>query len=76
VLLDLNLPGVDGIATCRAIRAISDVPIMIVSIRDSEQDQTAARAAGADDYVTMAFNFNLLARHISAVRLRRSGFHF
>ena len=76
VLLDLNLPGLGGIDTCRAIRAISDVPIIIVSIRDSETDKAAAREAGADDYITKPFKFDLLSHRIGAVTYRRSGFHF
>jgi len=76
VLLDLNLPGCDGVETCRAIRVFSDVPIIVVSIRDSEKDKAEARQAGADDYITKPFNFDALSRRISAARLRRSGFHF
>jgi two-component system, OmpR family, KDP operon response regulator KdpE len=49
VLLDMNLPGRDGLATCRAIRAGSGVPIIIVSIRSSERDKVAVLKAGADD---------------------------
>ncbi|HVP54093.1 MAG TPA: response regulator [Candidatus Eisenbacteria bacterium] len=76
VLLDLNLPGLDGIDTCRAIRANSDVPIIVVSIRDSEGDKAAARQAGADDYLTKPFNFRRLAQRIWSVSLRKSGFRF
>jgi two-component system, OmpR family, KDP operon response regulator KdpE len=41
VLLDLNLPGLDGIKTCRAIRAISEIPIIVVSVRGSERDKVS-----------------------------------
>ncbi len=67
ILLDLNLPGLDGIATCRAIRASSQVPIVVVSIRDSEGDKSAAREAGADDYVTKPFRIEELLAHIDAL---------
>jgi two-component system, OmpR family, KDP operon response regulator KdpE len=67
VLLDLNMPGLDGIATCRAIRQSSQIPIVIVSIRDSQKDRTAAREAGADDYVTKPFSLDDLLRHIARV---------
>ncbi len=74
VLLDLNLPGMDGIATCRAIRADSEVPIIVVSIRDSEKDKAAARGAGADDYITKPFGFDQLLTRIREVSRRKSGF--
>jgi two-component system, OmpR family, KDP operon response regulator KdpE len=67
VLLDLNLPGIDGIDTCRAIRANSDVPVIVVSIRDSEKDRAAAHAAGANDYVTNTFTFDTIVSRIQEV---------
>jgi two-component system KDP operon response regulator KdpE len=67
VLLDLNLPGMDGIDTCRAIRAKSQVPIIVVSIRDSEKDRVAAQEAGADDYITKPFGVETLLSRIKAV---------
>src|SRR5215831_19998759 len=51
VLLDLNMPGMGGLDTCRAIREGSDVPIIVVSVRDSDRDKVEALDAGADDYV-------------------------
>jgi two-component system KDP operon response regulator KdpE len=67
VLLDLNLPGLDGIDTCRAIRKKSGVPIIVVSIRDSEKDKAAAREAGADDYITKPFGVDELLSRIDIV---------
>jgi two-component system, OmpR family, KDP operon response regulator KdpE len=67
VLLDLNLPGIDGIDTCRAIRTNSDVPVIVVSIRDSEQDRAAALDAGANDYVTKPFSFDTILSRIQAM---------
>ena len=64
VLLDLNLPGRDGIDTCRAIRSISGAPVIVVSIRDSETDRAAALAAGANTYVTKPFSFDAILSRI------------
>src|SRR5439155_8887207 len=55
VLLDLNMPGIGGLETCRAIRSGSDVPIIILSVRNAERDKVEALDAGADDYVTKPF---------------------
>jgi two-component system, OmpR family, KDP operon response regulator KdpE len=71
ILLDLNLPGLDGFATCRAIRACSQIPIVVVSIKDSEKDKSAARQAGADDYITKPFRFDELLLRIRAVTLTK-----
>jgi len=72
VLLDLNIPGLGGMATCRAIRAHSEVPIIVVSIRNSEHDKVAALNAGADDYVTKPFGVPELLARVEAVARRRS----
>lgn len=69
VLLDMNLPGIDGLETCRAFRAGSDVPVIILSVRNTEKDKVAALDAGADDYVTKPFGIEeLLARIRAAMR--------
>ena len=73
VLLDLNLPGMGGMATCRAIRAASGVPIIIVSIRSSEQDKVAALQVGADDYITKPFGMHELLARVQAVTRRKPG---
>jgi two-component system KDP operon response regulator KdpE len=73
VLLDLNMPGMGGLETCRALRAGWDVPIIVVSVRDGERDKIEALDAGADDYVTKPFSFDELMARIRAA-LRRSGF--
>ena len=73
VLLDMNMLGMGGLATCRAIRNGWDMPVIVVSVRDSERDKVEALDAGADDFVTKPFGFDeLLARIRSA--LRRTGF--
>jgi two-component system KDP operon response regulator KdpE len=69
VLLDLNLPGIGGIEACRTIRAGSEVPIIVLSVRDSEKDKVEALDAGADDYVSKPFSMEeLLARIRAALR--------
>ena len=69
VLLDLNMPGMGGLETCRALRADSDIPVIILSVRNSEKDKVAALDAGADDYVTKPFSIEeLLARIRAALR--------
>jgi two-component system, OmpR family, KDP operon response regulator KdpE len=67
VLLDLNLPGIDGIDTCRAIRANSDVPVIVISIRDSDKDRATAQAAGANGYVTKPFSIDTILSRMQAV---------
>lgn len=69
ILLDMNMSGMGGIATCREIRSISDIAIVMLTVRDSEKDKVAALDAGADDYVTKPFSTpELLARIRAALR--------
>jgi two-component system KDP operon response regulator KdpE len=69
VLLDMNMPGMGGIETCRSIRGGSEVAIIMLTVRDSEQDKVAALDAGADDYITKPFSTpELLARIRAALR--------
>jgi two-component system, OmpR family, KDP operon response regulator KdpE len=69
ILLDLNMPGIGGLETCRAIRETSDVPIIVLSVRNTEHDKVDALDAGADDYVTKPFGIQeLLARIRAAMR--------
>ena len=71
VLLDMNMPGMGGLETCRAIRGGSDMPVIILSVRNTEKDKVAALDAGADDYVTKPFSIEELLARIRAA-LRRS----
>jgi DNA-binding response OmpR family regulator len=71
VLLDLGLPGIDGIEVCRRIRAISDVPVIMLTARDAEVDKIVGLEMGADDYVTKPFSPRELVARVRAV-LRRS----
>jgi two-component system KDP operon response regulator KdpE len=69
ILLDMNLPEMDGLATCRELRAGSDVPILMLTVRDAEKDKVRALDAGADDYVVKPFGIEeLLARIRAALR--------
>ncbi len=69
VLLDMNMPGIDGLETCRAIREGSEIAIIMLTVRDNESDTVAALDAGADDYITKPFTTpELLARIRAALR--------
>ena len=72
IVLDLNLPGISGLETCREIRAVSDVPIIMLTVRNSERDKVQALDAGADDYVVKPFGVEELMARIRAA-LRRAG---
>jgi two-component system response regulator RegX3 len=71
VILDLMLPEVSGLDVCRAIRAESDVPIIMVTAKDSEADKVAGLELGADDYVTKPFSVRELVSRVRA-NLRRA----
>ena len=71
VLLDMNMPGVGGVAACREIRGQSEIPIIMLTVRDTEADKIEALDAGADDYVTKPFSTGELLARIRAA-LRRS----
>ena len=69
VILDLGLPGIDGIEVIRGLRGWSTVPIIVLSVREAERDKVAALDAGADDYITKPFGMDeLLARLRAALR--------
>ncbi len=69
VLLDMNMPGMDGLEACRAIRSHSEIGIIMLTVRDTESDKVDALDAGADDYVTKPYNPpELLARIRAALR--------
>jgi two-component system, OmpR family, KDP operon response regulator KdpE len=69
VLLDMNMPGMGGLETCRAIRGQSDIAIIMLTVRDSESDKVDALDAGADDYITKPYQTpELLARIRAALR--------
>jgi two-component system, OmpR family, KDP operon response regulator KdpE len=69
IILDMNMPGIGGVETCRALRSGSDVAIIMLTVRDGEQDKVQALDAGADDYVTKPFSFpEFLARIRATLR--------
>src|SRR5512139_4112874 len=71
ILLDLGLPDMDGTDVTSRLREWTDVPIIVISVRDGEQDKVAALDAGADDYLTKPFGTSELLARIR-VALRRS----
>ena len=72
VLLDLMLPGLPGTEVCRRLRQISNVPVIMVSAKDTEVDKVVGLELGADDYVTKPYSTRELVARIRAV-LRRHG---
>ena len=70
ILLDINLPFYDGYYVCRAIREKSEVPIIVVTSRDSEMDELMSINLGADDFVTKPYNTQILLARISAMLKR------
>lgn len=84
VLLDMNMQGMGGLQTCREIRKFSEVPIIILTVRNDEKDKVQALDAGADDFVTKPFSMpELLARIRAALRrspasaeIKRQKVHF
>ena len=74
VLLDLGLPDLDGTEVIQRIRSFSEVPIIVLSVRDRQADKVAALDAGADDYVTKPFGVEeVLARLRAALRRSQAG---
>ena len=71
VVTDLSMPGVDGLELCRRIRAVSNVPIVVLSVKGEERTKVEALDAGADDYVTKPFGIDELLARVRAV-LRRA----
>jgi len=71
VLLDLMLPGPQGTEVCRSLRERSDVPVIMLSARDTEVDKAVGLELGADDYVTKPFTWRELAARIQDVLYRR-----
>src|SRR5210317_443238 len=71
VLLDLMLPGIDGLEVCRRFRAVSAVPILMLTAKESIEDRVAGLDAGADDYLVKPFSFDELLARVRAL-LRRA----
>jgi DNA-binding response OmpR family regulator len=75
VVLDLGLPGLDGLEVARALRRDSDVPIIMLTARVEEDDRLAGLEVGADDYVTKPFSPRELVARVRAVLRRSEGRH-
>jgi two-component system KDP operon response regulator KdpE len=73
LILDVNMPGISGLQTCREIRLGCDLPIIMLTVRDSQRDKVQALDAGADGYLTKPFSMSELLARIRAV-LRRTSF--
>ena len=73
ILLDINLPEIDGEYVCKEIRKVSSLPIIIITSRDNEIDELLSINYGADHYVTKPFNIQILLAKISSL-LRRTSF--
>jgi len=67
IVLDLMLPGIDGLEVCRTLRAESDVPIIMLTAKTTDQDKLTGLKLGADDYVTKPFSPRELAARVRAV---------
>jgi two-component system KDP operon response regulator KdpE len=72
ILLDVNLPGMSGIETCKEIRRTSRIPVIMLTVRNSERDKVQAFDAGADDYIVKPFGSDELTARVRAT-LRRAG---
>jgi two-component system KDP operon response regulator KdpE len=72
ILLDVNLPGMSGIETCREIRRFTASPIIMLTVRNAERDKVVALDAGADDYVTKPFGIEELLARVRASLRRHS----
>ncbi|MFC1948091.1 response regulator [Chloroflexota bacterium] len=73
IILDVNMPRMNGIDACRRIREWADIPIIILSVRDEEKDKVQALDEGADDYVTKPFGMEELLARIRVALRRTSG---
>jgi two-component system response regulator MprA len=71
VVLDVMLPGIDGVEVCRRLRAASDLPILMLTARDAISDRVAGLDAGADDYLVKPFAYDELLARVRALLRRR-----
>lgn len=72
LLLDIMMPVLDGIEVCKQVRKMSDLPIIMVTAKDDDDDRIAGLEIGADDYITKPFNSREVVARVKAV-LRRAG---
>ena len=72
VILDIMMPGTDGLAVCRELRSVSDIPIILLTAKDSELDYVMGISQGSDDYLTKPFRPTILLMKVKAL-LRKNG---
>lgn len=72
-IIDINLPGLNGLEVCRQIRKQSTIPIIIVTARDSDEDEVEGLEIGADDYIRKPFNPNVLIARVKALMRKHGG---
>ena len=70
ILLDIMLPGIDGLEVCRRIRSVSQVPILMITARDEDADRILGLDIGADDYIVKPFSPSVVMAHIRAIMRR------
>ena len=75
VILDIMMPGTDGLTVCRELRAVSDIPIILLTAKDSELDYVMGISQGSDDYLTKPFRPTILLMKVKALlrRVERTG---
>jgi two-component system OmpR family response regulator len=73
VVLDINMPGMDGLEVCRRLRAASEIPILFLSSRDDEIDRVLGMELGADDYVVKPFSPREVVARVTAILRRTDG---
>jgi len=73
VVLDLGLPGMDGLEVCRRVQRERPVPVLMLTARDDEADELLGLAVGADDYLTKPFSMRVLAARVHALLRRAAG---
>jgi two-component system KDP operon response regulator KdpE len=76
VITDLSMPNLGGLAFCQEVRSASDVPIIVISVRDQETTKVQVLECGADDYVTKPFGMEELLARVRAALRRASGLQF
>ncbi len=74
IILDIMMPVLDGLEVCKQVRKISDIPIIMLTAKDEDDDRILGLEIGADDYITKPFNAREVVARVNAV-LRRSGSH-
>ncbi len=74
IVLDINMPEMDGLDVCKTLRKTSDIPILILSSRDEEIDRIIGLELGADDYLTKPFSTRELVARVKAILKRSAGF--